>query len=175
MPELPPAKQQDQEAAVNIEDIEALKLALEQEKKKADEYLNRLKYIQADFENFQRRTLSEMKAVSDSGVKRLVTELLPILDELDCALEAGRKMNGNKALVEGVALIRQKLLNILEKEGLTRIETVGKKLDPHKSEAVLKVKAEASKEGTVLEEIRAGYMFKGQVIRPSLVKVAVTE
>ncbi len=172
----PPSPQKPTlETVVHGETIEELKAALEQERKKADEYLVRLRCLQADFENFQRRTLKEMKGVSDSGIKRLVVELLTILDELDCALDVGRRMNENKAMVEGVALVRQKLLNILEKEGLTRIEAIGKKLDPLKNEAVLSVKADPSKEGTVLEEIRAGYMFKGQVIRPSLVKVAVSE
>jgi len=163
------------EGVAHKEDVEDLKKALEEESKKAEEYLIKLKYLQADFENFQRRTLNEMRAVSDSGVRRLVVELLTVLDELDCALEVGRKMNENKAMVEGVALVRQKLLNILQKEGLARIEAVGQKLDPHKNEAVLRVQAEPSKEGTILEEIRAGYMFKGQVIRPSLVKVAISE
>jgi molecular chaperone GrpE len=163
------------EAVTHKEDVEDLKKALEEERKKTEEYLVKLKYLQADFENFQRRTLNEMRAVSDSGVRRLMVELLTVIDELDCALEVGRKMNENKAMVEGVALVRQKLLNILQKEGLTRIEAVGQKLDPNKNEAVLRVKAEASREGTVLEEIRVGYMFKGQVIRPSLVKVAVSE
>ena len=163
------------EAGAPKENVEDLRKALEEERKQNEKCLNRLKYLQADFENFQRRTLNEMRAVSESGVRKLVGELLTVLDELDCALEVGRKMNENKAMVDGVALVRQKLLNILQKEGLTRIDAVGQKLDPRNHEAVLRMDAEPSKDGTIVEEIRAGYMFKEQVIRPSLVKVAVSE
>ena len=157
------------------EDVEDLRKSLEEEKKKTEEYMNKLKYLQADFENSKRRVLNEIRAVSDSGVRELVRELLTVIDELDCALEVGKKMHENKAMVEGVALVRQKLLSILQKDGLVKIEAVGQRLDPNKHEAVLRGSAEPSKEGIILEEIRTGYIFKGQVIRPSLVKVAVSE
>lgn len=157
------------------EDVEDLRKALEEERKKTEEYVNKLKYLQADFENSKRRVLNEIRAVSDLGVRELMQELLIVIDELDCALDVGKKMHENKAMVEGVALVRQKLFNILHKNGLVKIEAVGQKLDPSKHEAVLRSSAEPSKEGIILEEIRTGYIFKGQVIRPSLVKVAVSE
>ena len=157
------------------EDVEDLRKALEEERKKTEEYMNKLKYLQADFENSKRRVLNEIRAVSDSGVRELVRELLTVIDELDCALEVGKKMHENKAMVEGVGLVRQKLLSILQKDGLVKIEAVGQKLDPNKHEAILRGSADPSQEGTILEEIRTGYIFKGQVIRPSLVKVAISD
>lgn len=162
-------------AVLQREDVEDLRKTLEEERKKTEGYMNKLKYLQADFENSQRRVLNEMRAVSDSGVRELVRELLTVIDELDCALEVGNKMHENKAMVDGVALVRQKLLSILQKDGLVKIEAVGQKLDPNKHEAVLTGSAEPFKEGIILEEIRTGYIFRGQVIRPSLVKVAVSE
>ena len=157
------------------EDVEDLRKALEEERKKTEEYMNKLKYLQADFENSKRRVLNEIRAVSDSGVRELVRELLTVIDELDCALDVGKKMHENKAMVEGVGLVRQKLLSILQKDGLVKIEAVGQKLDPNKHEAILRGSADPSQEGTILEEIRTGYIFKGQVIRPSLVKVAISD
>jgi molecular chaperone GrpE len=71
-----------------------------------------------------------------------------------------------------VELVKKKLVSILEKEGLERIEAVGQKFDPNKHEALMQVQAKDDEEGTIIEEIRPGYVFKGQVIRPSLVKVA---
>ena len=75
-------------------------------------------------------------------------------------------------MVEGVELVKKKLVSILEKEGLERIEAVGQKFDPNKHEAMIQVPTNDHEEGTIVEEIRPGYAFKGQVIRPSLVKVA---
>jgi molecular chaperone GrpE len=150
----------------------ALEKALSEEKKRADDYLNRLRYLQADFENYKRRMSREIPSMSEAGVRRVATELLVVLDELNCALEAGRKSTGNEAVVEGVELVKKKLVSILEKEGLERIEAVGQNFDPNKHEALMQVPAKDDEEGTIIEEIRPGYAFKGQVIRPSLVKVA---
>ncbi len=151
--------------------IEELEKALSQEKKLADEYLCSLKYLQADFENYKRRINRETPLMSEAGVRRVTIELLVVLDELECALSAGRTSKGNEAIVEGLELIEKKLVSILEKEGLTKIEAVGKKFDPNRHEAMMQVKSNDQADGTIVEEIRAGYSFKGQVIRPSLVKV----
>jgi molecular chaperone GrpE len=152
---------------------EELIRALEEERRRADDYLNRLKYLQADFENFQKRAKKEINALSEAGVRKVMTELLTILDELDCALEAGRKMGENKAIIEGVEIVRKKLFEIMRKEGVERIQSVGQRFDPNRHEAVVQVHVEDAHVGMVVEEIRPGYAFRGQVIRPSLVKVAV--
>ncbi len=165
----------DHKTALQREDVEDPRKALEEERKRTEEYMNKLKYLQADFENYKRRILNETRVVSESRVRELVRELLVVIDELECALEIGKNMRENKAMVEGVALVRQKLLGVLQNEGLAKIEAVGQKLDPNKHEAILRCSTDPSKEGIILEEIRAGYVFKGQVLRPSLVKVAVPE
>lgn len=152
--------------------VEELEKALNEQHRLADDYLNRLKYFQADFENYKRRMSREIPLMSEAGVRRVATELLVVLDELDCALEAGRKSVGNEGVVEGVELVKKKFVSILEKEGLERIEAVGQKFDPNKHEALMRVETNDQEEGTIVEEIRPGYVFKGQVMRPSLVKVA---
>ena len=152
--------------------IEELLKDLNEEHKHADDYLNRLKYLQADFENYKRRMNREIPLMSEAGTRRMATELLVILDELDCALASGSSSEGSKAIVEGVEMVKKKLVSILEKEGLAKIETVGLKFDPNKHEAMMQIATNDHEEGTIVEEIRTGYIFKGQVIRPSLVKVA---
>jgi len=156
----------------NSKSVEELEKALSEQHKLADDYLNRLRYLQADFENYKRRIEKEIPLKSEAGARRMATELLVVLDELDCALEAGRKAGENEAVVEGVEMVRKKLVSILEKEGLKRIEAVGEKFDPNKHEALMRVESSNEEEGMIVEEIRPGYTFKGQVIRPSLVKVA---
>ena len=147
------------------------KQGLNEKERAAEEYLERLKYLQADFENYKRRIAREMPLMSEAGVKRIVTELLTVLDELDCALASARALNGNGSIVEGVEMVDKKLFSILEKEGLTRIVAVGQRFDPNKHEALMKTSTNDFEEGVIVEEIRPGYMFKGQVIRPSMVKV----
>lgn len=143
---------------------EELEKALQDERK-------HLMYLQADFENYKRRISKELPLMSEAGVRRIITELLVVLDELDSALAASRASTGSEALIEGVELVRRKLCSLLEKEGLERIKAIGQKFDPNRHEALMQAPCEGQEEGIVVEEIRPGYVFKGQVIRPSLVKV----
>jgi len=144
---------------------------VETKEETAEECLERLKYLQADFENYKRRIAREAPLMSDAGVKRVVTELLTVLDELDCALASARASKESESIVEGVEMIRRKIFSILEKEGLSKIKAIGERFDPNAHEALMKVSTSDFEEGTVVEEMRPGYMFKGQVIRPSMVKV----
>ena len=156
-----------------INEVETLKTALKAEQEKANDYLNRLKYLQADFENFQKRMQKEMDEIIHYGNQSLICELLTIIDELEYAIEAGKSSNDKKAITEGVEMILKKMYETLRREGLSRIDAVGKPFDPSKHDAVAKVPTKDYKEGTIVEEVRKGFMLKGKVIRPSLVKVAI--
>ncbi|MFH0748926.1 MAG: nucleotide exchange factor GrpE [Candidatus Bathyarchaeota archaeon] len=158
-------------SALKLDEVGTLTKELEEEKAKAIDYLNQLKYLQADFENYKKRVKKEIDDTRQCANRRLILELLTVIDELDCAVEAGKQETG-KAFLEGVEMTLHKLNNILKKEGLIRIETVGKPFDPVKHEAVFRVSTD-KEDGIILEEIRKGYMFKDVVIRPSLVKVAI--
>ena len=93
------------------------------------------------------------------------------MPSVDCALASAINSKGNGPIAEGIEMVNKKLFSILEKEGLVRIEAVGQRFDPNKHEACMKVITGDLEEGMIAEEIRPGYMFKGQVIRPSMVKV----
>ena len=154
-----------------IDEAAALRKELEKEKEKADAYLNRLRYLQADFENYKKRVKKEIDDSIQYGNRRLILELLPIIDELECAVEAGKNCP-DKAFIEGVVITLNKFYSTLKKEGLSKIKAVGETFDPTKHEAVNRVQVEG-KDGVIVGEVRSGFMLKDMVIRPSLVTVAV--
>lgn len=170
---IPPQNESIEKAeGLQVDEVSTLRRELEKERRRSDDYLNRLKYLQADFENYKKRARKEIDETAQSGKERLILELLTVLDELESAVEAGRKEGTSKAFLEGVEMTLNKLYNILKKEGLSTIEAVGKPFDPNRHEAVLRVQVEGN-DGVILEEVRKGFMLKGLVIRPSLVTVAV--
>jgi len=158
-------------AASEEEEVERLKRLLKEEQEKAESHLNRLKYLQADFENYRKRAEKEIAEVRQFGNERLIKSLLEVVDELKLATQAGEGSRDREPLLEGVKMTLKKLYAILEGEGLTKIEAVGKPFDPEKHEAVSRVAAKDHPEGMVTSEIREGFMLKGRVIRPSLVEV----
>ena len=146
------------------------KLSLEQEKTK--EYFNRLKYLQADFENYKKRVEKEVQEAILRSNEKLVTRLIEIIDDLESAISAGETTENEDALIGGIKMVQKKLDKILETEGLTRLETIGKPFDPNMHEVLDEIPTKNHKHGIVLEEARKGFMFKGKVLRPSIVKIA---
>lgn len=150
-----------------------LEKALRKERDKSKEYLNRLMYLQAEFENYRKRTEKRMNELVLFGNERLIANLLSVIDELELAIQAGRKTKKKRPLIEGVVMALKNMYTTLGREGLTEIEAVGKPFDPNKHEAVSKVATKECAEGTVIEEVRKGFMLRDRVIRPSMVKVAI--
>src|SRR2546425_7152878 len=144
---------------------------LEKEKAKADDYLLRLQYLQADFENYRKRVEKEMSDNRQFGNQRLLSEIIVVNDELELALREARGSNENPTIVEGVAMVHKRLQSILSKEGVEKIQSLGSKFNPDLHDAALRVVSD-EEEGTIVEEIRQGYTLKGKVLRPSIVKVA---
>jgi molecular chaperone GrpE len=137
---------------------------------KRDEYLDLAQRVQADFENYRKRAAREQERLVAHAHERLVRELLPILDDLERALEAAER-HEEAALVEGVQLVQQSLRRALAKEGLAEIETEGG-FDPHVHEALLTRPAEGAAAGSVLEVVQRGYRVGDRVVRPAKVIVA---
>jgi molecular chaperone GrpE len=143
---------------------------LADEEAKAKGYLTRLQYLQAEFANYKKRIAREIADAAQYGNQRLVSELLPILDELDHAVNTST--TDGAALLTGVELILRKLYDVLHNEGLTEIPALGTSFDPHDHDAVETVRTDKFKAGTVVEVVRKGFRLKDKVIRPTLVKVA---
>ncbi|MGH3113002.1 MAG: nucleotide exchange factor GrpE, partial [Gaiellaceae bacterium] len=128
-----------------------------------------LQRVQADFENYRKRTAREHERLVAHAHERLVRELLPVLDDLERALEAAER-HEEATLVEGVKLVEQSLRKALEKEGLVEIETDGG-FDPHVHEALLSQPSEED-DGAILQVIQKGYRLGDRVLRPARVVIS---
>jgi molecular chaperone GrpE len=155
-----------------VDEVEALRKELAEQKKRSEELLTRLKYTQADLDNYRKRMERELKEASESLARSLLTRLLVVQDELDLAAKHvdDQEQRGD-TLKEGIAMVRRNLRSSLESVGLERIESVGKPFDPTVHEAVEKVQGDSPGPDMVVEEVRPGFAFRGQLLRPSMVKV----
>ena len=152
--------------------VKKLQKSLRKEHEKSKEYLNRLKYLQADFENYRKRMEKEIREIGQVGNEKLIVNLLNVVDELELALSFGRKTENKQALLEGIEMTVKKMHFTLGQEGLAKIEAYGKSFDPKLHEVVMKVPTKEHDENVIIEEVRKGYMLKDKVIRPSMVKIA---
>ena len=147
---------------------------LEAEKKRSEDYLTRLKYLQADFENFKKRSDRQIEEAKKYCTERLITQLLDVQDELEMALKTAQTADSAKPLIEGVQMTLKKLRKVLEQEGVSTIECeAGKIFNPACHHAVSAAERDDVEACVVTEEVRKGYKMKDKVIRPSIVKVAV--
>jgi len=154
------------------EELSKVKAALSEEHDKAEDYLNKLRYLQADFENYRKRAQREMDEVTMIGQERMILGLLGILDELELAVRAGDRTENKQALMEGVKVTLRKLFDLLRNEGVVMIEATGKPFDPELHEVVSTIPRKDCQRPLVVEEVRKGFTMKGKVIRPSVVIVA---
>ncbi len=167
-------KVQEEESAqeISLEDqVKKLETQIKAEQDKAESILNKMKYLQADFDNYRKRVDKELAETKQFVNEKLITNLLDVVDEFELALKVAREGGKPDSLAGGVEMTLRKLLDILGKEGLARIEAIGKKFDPNLHEATEIVPAKDEDEGLIVAEIRPGYMLKGKVLRPSMVKV----
>jgi len=149
-----------------------LERRLEEVERERDEYLNDLKRVVADFENYRKRAARDQASLVARAHERLVKELLPVLDDLERALAAAEEHEEGK-LEEGVRLVHRELKDALDREGLAEIET-NVRFDPHVHEALLSQPSEAE-EGAVLDVLQKGYRLGDRVLRPARVVVAAAK
>jgi molecular chaperone GrpE len=136
------------------------------------ELANLLVRLQADFENYRKRVEKERQRDRHRGVEALIEHILPVLDAFDRAL-APEGDSGTSDYRKGFELIRRQLWDALAKQGLVRIESVGKEFDPHFHHAIERVETTSHADGQVIEELQPGYVFHDRVLRPAMVRVAV--
>lgn len=154
------------------EEIAQLKKDLGEHMRLAEERLDRLKYLQAEFDNYRKWSEKDKAAIIALANENLIKDLLVILDDFDQALPS-LEQEKNK---EGMMMVRKKMLKILKDYGLQPIECEGRKFDPHFHEVICTERCN-EEENTILEDLGKGYQLKSKVIRPSKVKIAehVTE
>jgi molecular chaperone GrpE len=149
-----------------------VKKAFEARDKQIEELNGKLLYMQADFENFKKIKAKEKQDILRFGNEALVKELLPVIDNLERAIEHASKSEEGKGITEGVLLTLNSFLKVLERSGVSRIEAIGNKFDPNLHEAVYQEENEKMEPGTVVGEFQKGYILEGRLLRPSMVSVA---
>lgn len=148
---------------------EELAKAQEENASMQDKYLR----LSAEFDNYRKRTLKEKSELIKSASERVITDILPVLDDLERALQNMQKSEEAKALTEGVELIHGKFLKVLSQQGLKKIETEGKEFDTDYHEAIAMIPASSEEmKGKILDCVQTGYTLNDKVIRHAKVAVA---
>lgn len=163
----------------HVEDVSGVQLAGEltaltserdQLAREKAELQDRVLRLQAEFDNFRKRSERDRSEFSQYAGMETLREILPVLDNFDIALKTETT---DKHYSKGIEMIYQRMVDSLKKLGLEPIETSGEKFDPHIHQAVEKVQTEDAPDHTILSDFQRGYRFKGKLLRPSMVKVAV--
>jgi molecular chaperone GrpE len=174
------AERADEDGAEALEEVEAedtdeealIAADLAKARAEAESYLDDLRRLQADFDNYRKRTLREQTARAASASQALVTRLLPVLDNFELAVSAAEQSRDFDRMLKGVEMVFGELREVMEGEGLVKIEAEGKPFDPERHEAVIAVEQEDTEPGMVVDIVRTGYELRGKVLRPAMVKVA---
>ncbi|MHA6250928.1 nucleotide exchange factor GrpE [Oceanobacillus sp. CAU 1775] len=138
--------------------------------KEKDEIYNRLLRLQAEFDNFKRRSQKEKEAERKYKSQDIVNDLLPVLDNFERALQV-EKTEETAGLIDGISMVYRQLQEAVTNNGVEVIETEGQEFDPNLHHAVMQVEDEAFESNQIVEELQKGYLLKDRVIRPSMVKV----
>lgn len=165
-----PATEESLPALDPAEELKAVTAEKEQLLAEKAELRDQLLRRQADFENFRRRMERERSEFTQYAAMELLAELLPVLDDFERALKTE---TSDREYARGVELIYQRFFDTLKKQGLEPIEAEGRPFDPYVHEAVERAEAEGVEDHTVLEVFQKGYNFRGRLLRPAMVKVAV--
>ncbi|MGC9326486.1 MAG: nucleotide exchange factor GrpE [Candidatus Hinthialibacter sp.] len=138
-----------------------------------DEFLNHLQRLQAEFENYRKRVLKEKSELRDYLIQDFISSLLNVIDNMERSLHPDYNTNDVVSYRQGVEMVFNQMLSILEEKGLTRIESVGQKFDPRIHEAIRQEETESCEPGIITAEFMPGYMIKDRILRAPKVVVAV--
>jgi len=142
---------------------------LEELRRERDAVQDRLLRTAAEFDNYRKRMDRERRDLAEYTAREVMTELLPIIDNLERALQAAEQ---DDPLRKGVELIHKQMLEMLRKRGVTPIEALGADFDPNFHQAVIHEESAQHREGEVMEELQRGYVVGDRLLRPAMVKVA---
>jgi len=164
-----------EEVLKNIEEKLSETNKLVQEKDNlSKEYLKHLERLQADFDNYKKRQEKNQRDFIEFANEGLINNLLSVVDNLERALDSIENDKDIKAIKEGISSTLKEFRNILHKEGVKPMQSIGHRFDPYKHEAVMRIDTDKYSEDTITEEFRKGYYIKSKVLRPAMVKVAVS-
>ena len=168
----PTDRPETESASAILEDLECLRNRLENAERERDEYRELIQRTRADFENYQKRIQRDLAEERRYSHAALALELLPVLDNLQRALEAARKEAKADPLVEGVGLVEKQLFNVLRRFQVVPLQAEGRPFDPSFHEAVSQELRQDVAPGTVVRVLERGYQLGERVLRPAKVVVA---
>ncbi|MCX8021717.1 MAG: nucleotide exchange factor GrpE [Syntrophorhabdaceae bacterium] len=152
--------------------IEELQKTIQEKEETIKGLQEKILYLQADFENFKKLKNREKEETLRFGNEVLIKNLLPVVDNLERAIDHSSKTSDFKSIYDGVKIVLNEFLKVLEKAGVERIEAVGKKFDPNLHEAFLQEENNDMEPGTILSEFQRGYILNGRLLRPSMVTIS---
>jgi len=156
------------------EELSNTKKIVQEKANLSREYLKHLERLQADFDNYKKRQEKKQKEFIEFANEGLINNLLSVIDNLERALDSTKNEKDTRAIREGINNTLKEFYNILKKEGVVPMESIGHRFDPYKHEAVMRIDTDKYSEDTVIEEFQKGYYIKSKVLRPAMVKVAVS-
>lgn len=161
----------DEDAEVTIiEESQPEQAELEKLRTEQEETLNRYLRLQAEYDNFKKRTQKERVAERKYKSQDLASDLLPVLDNFERALQVETN-ESNQGIIEGIQMVYNQLTEALASHGIQQIETIGRPFDPNLHHAIMQVEDEEKESNEILEELQKGYLIHDRVIRPAMVKV----
>jgi molecular chaperone GrpE len=164
-----------EEVLKNIEEkLSETKKLVQEKDNLSKEYLKHLERLQADFDNYKKRQEKNQRDFIEFANEGLINNLLSVVDNLERALDSTKNEKDTKAIKEGISNTLKEFRNILHKEGVKPMQSIGHRFDPYKHEAVMRIDTDKYSEDTITEEFRKGYYIKSKVLRPAMVKVAVS-
>ncbi len=138
-----------------------------------NQYQERYLYLQADFDNYKKRMNKQTRDSVKWANEKLIRSLLPLVDDFERAVSATKQTQDIESVISGTEMLLTNFQKTLQETGVTAINATGEQFDPRLHEAVDRVETIDHTEGTIIEELRKGYLFHDQCIRPSMVRVAV--
>lgn len=163
-----------EEVLKNIEEeLSETKKLVQEKDNLSQEYLKHLERLQADFENYKKRQEKKQKEFIEFANAELLNNLLSVVDNLERALDSIKNNKNAMAVKEGIDNTLKEFHNILNKEGVKPMQSIGHRFDPYKHEAVMKIETDKYPEDMVIEEFQKGYYIKSKLLRPAMVKVVV--
>jgi len=139
--------------------------------KEATEYLDCLKRLKAEFENYKKRSLKEKERIVKFANEDLIKQFFPLLDDLERALESVKGSKNSASFLEGIKIILVQFKHLLKNQGVEEIKAQGEEFNPYFHEAIMQVESNEYPDNLVVEEIRKGYKLKDRILRPAMVKV----
>ena len=168
-----PQEDKEQEYIVHLEnELSQAEAERQRAKKEADNNLNKLRYLMADFDNYRKRMERQIESKINQGKAELILRFVSIHDDLSRAIETAKQGKSDQVVIQGLEGILRNVETLFDAEGVKEIETTGTPFDPNIHDAISFKYDDTVPENTVIAEIRKGYMMSDKVLRPSLVEIS---